>query len=97
MSDSTASRDLKKILAAFPRDFRIKQVSEYFEWPVRRVKQALVMGQQTDTITVLFQPKNEAGMPGEAVYENLTWRKQWLTRAWRTHESVMEGNRPEHG
>jgi len=97
MPDSTASEDLKKILAAFPRDFTIKQVSEYFEWPARRVRQALVMGQQTDLVTVLVQPRNEAGMPGEAVYENLTWRKQWLTRAWRTHEPNMEGDRPEHG
>ena len=93
----TASEDLARILNAFPRDFKIKDVENYFEWPTKRVKQALVMGQSTDVITVLYQPKNELGVSGEAVYENLTWRKQWLTRAWRArHESDMDCERQQH-
>jgi len=97
MPDSTASEDLKKILAAFPRRFTIKEVEEYFEWPTKRVKQAIVMGQQNDAIVVLFQPKNELGVSGYAVYENLTWRKQWLTRAWRTHEPDMDREEQRYG
>ena len=93
----TALDDIKKILAAFPRRFTIKEVERYFEWPTKRVKQAIVMGQQTDAITVLFQPKNEIGVSGEAVYENLTWRKEWVTRAWRSHEPDMESERQKYG
>ena len=97
MSNGTAFHDINKILAAFPRRFTIKEVEEYFEWPTKRVKQAIVMGQQNDAIVVLFQPKNELGVSGYAVYENLTWRKQWLTRAWRTHEPDMDCERQQHG
>ena len=97
MPDSTASEDLKKILAAFPRRFTIKEVEERFDWSTSRAKQAIVMGQQNDAIVVLFQPKNELGVSGYAVYENLTWRKQWLTRAWRTHEPDMDCERQQHG
>ena len=92
----TALDDINKILAAFPRRFTIKEVERYFEWPTKRVKQAIVMGQQTDAITVLFQPKNELGVSGEATYENLTWRKEWLTRAWRSYEPDMDSTRQEH-
>ena len=93
----TALEDLEKILRAFSRDFKIKEVEDHFEWPTKRVKQALVMGQSNDVISVLFQPKNELGVSGEAVYENLTWRKEWLTRAWRTHEPDMDSTRQKHG
>ena len=92
----TALDDINKILAAFPRRFTIKEVEEYFQWPSKRVKQAIVMGQSNDAVTVLFHPKNELGVSGEATYENLTWRKEWLTRAWRSHESVMVSERQEH-
>lgn len=93
----TALEDLEKILRAFSRDFKIKEVEDHFEWPTKRVKQALVMGQSNDVISVLFQPKNELGVSGEAVYENLTWRKEWLTRAWRTHEPELARTRQKHG
>ena len=92
----TALDDINKILAAFPRRFTIKEVEEYFQWSTKRVKQAIVMGQSNDAVTVLFQPKNELGVSGQATYENLTWRKEWLTRAWRSHESVMVSERQEH-
>ena len=87
----TASEDINRILAAFPRRFTIKQVEEYFQWPTKRVKQAIVMGQSNDAVTVLFQAQNKLGVPGEATYENVTWRREWLTKAWRPHESE---NRP---
>jgi hypothetical protein len=96
MSNGTALQDINRILEAFPRRFTIKEVENYFEWPTKRVKQAIVMGQQFDAIVVLFQPKNEIGVSGHAVYENLTWRKQWLTRAWRTHEPDMDSERQQH-
>jgi hypothetical protein len=97
MSNGTALQDINKILAAFPRRFTIKDVEARFEWPTSRARQAIVMGQQNDVIVVLFQPKNEIGVSGHAVYENLTWRKQWLTRAWRTHEPDMDSERQQHG
>jgi hypothetical protein len=94
----TALDDVNKILAAFPRRFTIKEVERYFEWPAKRVKQAIIMGQQTDAITVLFQAKNEIGVSGEATYENVTWRKEWLTRAWRASDgSIMASSGQEHG
>ena len=97
MPDSTALEDINKILAAFPRRFTIKDIEERFEWTTSRARQAIVMGQQNEAIVVLFQPKNQLGVSGHAVYENLTWRKQWVTRAWRTHEPDMACKRPEHG
>ena len=92
----TALEDINKILVAFPRRFTIKEVEEYFQWPSKRVKQAIVMGQSNDAVTVLFQPKNELGVSGEATYENLTWRKEWLTRAWRSHEPDMDCERQQY-
>jgi len=97
MSNGTALEDINKILAAFPRRFTIKEVEERFDWSTSRAKQAIVMGQQNDAIVVLFQPKNELNVSGHAVYENLTWRKQWVTRAWRTHEPDMDGQEQRHG
>ena len=96
MSNGTALQDINRILEAFPRRFTIKEVENYFEWPTKRAKQAIVMGQQFDATVVLFQPKNAICVSGHAVYENLTWRKQWLTRAWRTHEPDMDSERQQH-
>ncbi len=93
----TASEDISRILAAFPRRFTIKEVEEYFQWPTKRVKQAIVMGQSNDAVAVLLQAHNKLGVPGEATYENLTWRREWLTRAWRPHESVMDGKEQGYG
>ena len=93
----TALEDINKILVAFPRRFTIKEVEQYFQWPSKRVKQAIVMGQSNDAVTVLFQPKNELGVSGEATYENLTWRKEWLTRAWRSHEPDMDCEEQRYG
>ena len=97
MSNGTALDDINKILVAFPRRFTIKEVEERFGWPTSRARQAIVMGQQVDAIVVLFQPKNEIGVSGHAVYENLTWRKEWVTRAWRTHEPDMDSQEQRHG
>ena len=93
----TALEDINRILAAFPRRFTIKEVEEYFQWPSKRVKQAIIMGQSNDAVTVLFQPKDELGVSGEATYENLRWRKEWLTRAWRSHESDMDSEEQRYG
>ena len=97
MSNGTALEDINKILAAFPRRFTVKDVEERFDWSTSRARQAIVMGQQNDAIVVLFQPKNELGVSGCAVYENLTWRKEWVTKAWRTHEPDMDCERQQHG
>ena len=97
MSNGTALEDINTILAAFPRRFTVKDVEERFDWSTSRARQAIVMGQQNDAIVVLFQPKNETGVSGHAIYENLTWRKQWVTRAWRTHEPDMDSKEQRHG
>ena len=74
--------DLEKILAAFPRDFTIDDVISEFGWSVSRTRQAIVNGQQTDTVRVIQEVRSPKGGTNHAIYENTRWRKEWLMRAW---------------
>jgi hypothetical protein len=81
----TGISDLEKILATFPRNFTLNQVVSEFRWSKSRARQAIVNGQQTDVVRTLQDQRSEGGP--EAVYENITWRKEWLMRAW--HGTVV--------
>ena len=89
--------DLQSILRAFPRDFTIEDVVTYFEWPVKRAKQAIVNGQQTDVVRTISDIRcAETGGTSYAVYENTQWRKQWITRAWRNREPDLDSQEHRH-
>lgn len=81
--------DLEQILSAFPKNFTAKIVEDQFSWTTARVRQAITFGQQNDFIRMISQPKihgsNNDRRVEFSVYENLRWRKEWVTKAWRTH------------
>ena len=88
--------DLQKILQQFPRDFTVQDVASYFDWSTKRTKQAIVNGQQTDSVRLVTEVRSKEGRTAYAIYENTQWRKEWLTRAWGSHGSVMDSERQEH-
>ena len=85
--------DLEQILTAFPRQFTAKELENYFEWPVGRVRQAIIYGQQTDLVRLIVEPKsmgnNDNRTVDLAIYENVRWRREWMTRAWGSHGAVV--------
>lgn len=89
-------QDLEAILRVFPRDFTIEDVTAYFEWPINRARQAIIAGQQTDVLRLIEDHKLGKSLSGYAVYENTRWRKQWMTKAWRS-DSEPELDRQEQG
>ena len=92
----TGIDDLQSILRAFPRDFTIEDVTAYFEWPTSRARQAIIAGQQTDSIRLLEDHRSGQSSSGYAVYENTRWRKEWITRAWGNREPNLDGERQQH-
>ena len=79
--------DLQRIIEVFPRDFK---------WPMSRARQAIIAGQQTDLLRVVEETRTPTGGSGYAVYENIKWRKEWITRAWGNREPNVESTRQEH-
>lgn len=88
--------DLQRIIEVFPRDFTIEDVVAYFKWPISRARQAIIAGQQTDLLRVVEETRTPTGGSGYAVYENIRWRKEWITRAWGNREPNVESTRQEH-
>lgn len=75
--------DLHKILGEFPRSFTLLEVTDRFGWPTRRARQAVVNGQQTDTVRLVTEVRSPTGGTAHAVYENTQWRRNWLIKPWR--------------
>lgn len=68
--------DLHTLLTIFPREFTAEDAVAKSGLDVNRVRQAIVMGMSQDRL-----------MPREIgnsyrIYENVAWRKQWITRRW---------------
>ena len=86
---NNAVGNTQRILDNFPRTFRSKDLKERFGWSDAQIRQALVYAQMNDYIQIVSQPKiygrNDDRRVEFSVYENLRWRKEWVTRAWRTH------------
>ena len=84
--------DIEMILTAFPRQFTAKQLEEYFNWPTNRVRQAIIYGQQSDVIRLVVEPKSHGSNDNRkvdlSIYENIRWRKEWMTKAWRDHGTL---------
>lgn len=77
--------DLEKVLKRFPRDFTVDEIIGEFGWSVTRARQAIVNGQQTDTVRVIAERQTDGR--SHAIFENTQWRKEWLMRAW--HGTVV--------
>ena len=88
--------DLELLLHQFPREFTINEVMEFFEWPNSRVRNAIVIGQQTDAVRISKEHRTQKGN-AIAIYENVRWRQDWLKRAWgKGNVRDMESNQPRH-
>ena len=92
--------DVQQILKKFPRSFTTQDVANHFGWSSQRVRQAMVAGQQTDLIRMLFDAHPSSTGRVHAIYEHGAWRKKWITKAWRAENagSVMgSGQQGESG
>ena len=87
----TGHDDVQEILKRFPRSFTTQDVANHFGWSTQRVRQAMVAGQQTDLIRMLYDAHPSSQGRVHAIYEHGAWRKQWITKTWRAEDagSVM--------
>ena len=72
-----AEQDLDEMLEVLPRDFTLEMVMEMTGWPVKKARQAVVMGLSHDRLI----PREIAGT-SYRVYENVAWRREWITKRW---------------
>ena len=68
-----------KIRAHFPTTFKHAEVMEKMGWNHAVARQAIVMGVSQDLFRILGA---EDPRTGYVLYENVGWRKSWLTRPW---------------
>ena len=85
--------DLKAITAVFPHIFTVREAMEHCQLTRSRVAQALVHGQQIETIRLLKNVLNPTTERMEAIYEIATFRQKWLKQPWRSHGTLA--SRPE--
>ena len=71
-----AEQDLKEILAVCPRDFTAEQAVQITGWPIKKVRQAIVMGLSQDRL-ISRDISNSY-----KIYENIAWRREWVTKKW---------------
>lgn len=78
---ATAPDALADILSAPVKGFTISDIAELLGLSYSEARAAIVYGVAEDRLRVI-QPRQD-GVGSVAVYENPSWRKEWLTRAWR--------------
>jgi len=72
-----AEEDMAEMLKVLPRDFTTEQAVEATGWEVKKVRQAIVMGLSQDRLMA-----RELSGTSYRVYENVAWRKEWITKRW---------------
>ena len=72
-----AEEDLNEMLKILPREFTLEMVVDKTGWPINRARQAVVMGLSHDRL----MPREIKGT-SYRVYENLAWRREWVTKSW---------------
>jgi len=72
-----AELDLRDMLEVLPREFTTEQAMEATGWDIKKVRQAIVMGLSQDRL----MPREISGT-SYRVYENVAWRKEWITKRW---------------
>ena len=75
-----AEQDLDEMLKVLPREFTTEMVVEITGWDIKKARQAVVMGLSHDRL----MPR-EIGGTSYRIYENVAWRKEWVTKSWRTY------------
>lgn len=83
----TALEDITKIRQAFPREFTHAQLCEHFGWEKKRARQAVVMGVSQDYFRIVGA---EDATTQWVTYENVAWRKQWMTKSWGVSDERRE-------
>ena len=76
----SAEQDLKEMLKVVPRDFTTEQAIEATGWKLSKVRQAIVLGLSQDRLIPREINRGEANY--YKVYENVAWRKEWVTKRW---------------
>lgn len=71
-----AEEDLREILRLFPKEFTTDMAVEATGWPLKKVRQAIVMGLSQDR--VMSREINQY----YRIYENVAWRREWVTKRW---------------
>ena len=71
-----AEEDLNEILKVCPRDFTTEMAVEATGWPIKKVRQAIVMGLSQDRL--MSREINQC----YRIYENVAWRREWVTKRW---------------
>jgi len=72
-----AELDLRDMLEVLPREFTTEQAMEATGWDIKKVRQAIVMGLSQDRL----MPRELSGT-SYRVYENVAWRREWITKRW---------------
>ena len=72
-----AELDLRDMLKVLPREFTTEQAMEATGWDIKKVRQAIVMGLSQDRL----MPREITGT-NYRVYENVAWRREWITKSW---------------
>jgi len=78
---ATAPDKLGTLLETLARDFTVVDVSNELGLSYKHARAVIDFGVAEDKIRVLKHPQ-DAGATF-AVYENPSWRKQWITKPWR--------------
>jgi hypothetical protein len=72
-----AEQDLNEMLEMLPREFTTEMVVEATGWDIKKARQAVVMGLSQDRL----MPREIAGT-SYRIYENVAWRREWVTKRW---------------
>ena len=72
-----AELDLRDMLEVLPKEFTAEQAVEATGWDIKKVRQAIVMGLSQDRL----MPREITGT-NYRVYENVAWRREWITKRW---------------
>ena len=72
-----AEQDLNEMLEVLPREFTTEMVVEATGWDIKKARQAVVMGLSQDRL----MPREIAGT-SYRIYENVAWRREWVTKRW---------------
>jgi hypothetical protein len=72
-----AEQDLNEMLEVLPREFTTEMVVEATGWDIKKARQAVVMGLSQDRL----MPREIAGT-SYRIYENVAWRREWVTKKW---------------
>ena len=76
----TAERDLQEMLEVLPREFDMKIAMQHTGWDKGKVRQAIIMGTSQDRLIPSARYTNQVNT---MKWENVAWRKEWITKAWR--------------